>query len=202
MAAKLKLASNLCPFSRLSDRFVPAGYTEGYDLPRQLDMLAQIEGIDGMALGWPCHFGDAAAVKRALDDTRPRHLHHRYRHLYRRQVQTGLALQPRPEDSPRGHRPHQGDDRRGRRIRLARHQSLAWPRRLSSTSSRAIMPTPGNGSKKGFRRSPSTTRGPHQHRAEVQGAPCPRVPGQYRHGADAGQQDQQAARRHHPGFRP
>ena len=61
--------SNLCPFSRLSDRFVPGGYTEGYDLSHQLAMLSQVKGITGVALAWPCHFHDPAAVKRALDDT-------------------------------------------------------------------------------------------------------------------------------------
>jgi len=70
MTTKLKLASNLCPFSRLSDRFVTGGYTEGYELPRQLEMLARIEGIDGTGLAWPCHFQDPAAVKRAFASSR------------------------------------------------------------------------------------------------------------------------------------
>ena len=66
----IKLGSNLCPFSRLSDRFVPGGYTEGYELPRQLEMLSQVEGVAGVAMAWPCQFQDAAALKRALDGSR------------------------------------------------------------------------------------------------------------------------------------
>ena len=62
----MKLASNLAPFSRLSDRFVPGGYGEGLDFPRQLEALAAIEGIDGVALGWPCQFQDGAALRELL----------------------------------------------------------------------------------------------------------------------------------------
>ena len=69
MTADLKLGSNLCPFSRLSDRFVPGGYTEGHELPKQLEMLARVDGILGVGLAWPCQFQDPAAVRRALDDT-------------------------------------------------------------------------------------------------------------------------------------
>src|ERR1035437_203023 len=50
----LKLGSNLCPFSRLSDRFVTTGYCQGYKLEKQLEMLSRIKGISGVAYGWPC----------------------------------------------------------------------------------------------------------------------------------------------------
>ena len=66
MNGTLKLASNLCPFARLSDRFVTAGYTEGYDFRRQVTMLAEIDGISGTGFGWPCPH--AAAMKRAMDE--------------------------------------------------------------------------------------------------------------------------------------
>ena len=69
MTDEMKLGSNLCPFSRLSDRFVPSGYTEGYELPKQLEMLAEIDGISGVGMAWPCQFSDPATVKRALGET-------------------------------------------------------------------------------------------------------------------------------------
>ncbi len=69
MTAPVKLGSNLCPFSRLSDRFVPGGYIEGYPLERQFEMLAEVEGIAGVALAWPCHFHDPSAVRRSLEHT-------------------------------------------------------------------------------------------------------------------------------------
>jgi xylose isomerase len=69
MTAGVKLSSNLCPFSRLSDRFVPGGYTDDHDLPRQLEMLSRIDGITGVGLGWPGNFEDPAMVRRALDAT-------------------------------------------------------------------------------------------------------------------------------------
>ena len=51
--AGLRLASNLVPFARLSDRFVPSGYRQGHSFERQMEMLSSIEGITGVALGYP-----------------------------------------------------------------------------------------------------------------------------------------------------
>ncbi len=68
MSETFKLASNLTPFARLCDRFVAGGYGEGYDFRRQLELLSGIEGIDGVALGWPCQFHDGAALRTLLAD--------------------------------------------------------------------------------------------------------------------------------------
>ncbi len=68
MTLDIKLGSNLCPFSRLSDRFVPSGYTQGYELAKQLEMVGKIDGVSGVGMAWPCQFPDAVTVKRALDD--------------------------------------------------------------------------------------------------------------------------------------
>jgi len=67
MSYKLKLASNLAPFSRLRDRFVTGGYGEGYAFERQLELLAGLEGLAGVALAWPCQYQDGAALKRTLE---------------------------------------------------------------------------------------------------------------------------------------
>ena len=53
MSYKYKLASNLVPFSRVSDRFVSSGYHEGYELSKKLEMAAAIDGITGAAGYWP-----------------------------------------------------------------------------------------------------------------------------------------------------
>lgn len=68
MSSDFRLASNLAPFSRLCDRFVPGGYTEGYEFEKQLEMLSRIDGIDGVALAWPCQFQDGSALKKTLAD--------------------------------------------------------------------------------------------------------------------------------------
>ena len=68
MAAKLKLASNLCPFSRLCDRFIPDGYTEDYELHKKLEMLAEIDGISGTGFGWPGPFKNGTEIKKLLGD--------------------------------------------------------------------------------------------------------------------------------------
>ncbi len=68
MNAGLKLAANLVPFSRMCDRFVPEGYTQGFPLEKQVEMLAAVEGIDGADIGWPCGLPDGAALKRLLMD--------------------------------------------------------------------------------------------------------------------------------------
>ena len=68
MSVTFPLASNLAPLSRLCDRFVPSGYTEGYAFEKQLDMLASIDGIDGIGIGFPCAAaGTGAELKRILD---------------------------------------------------------------------------------------------------------------------------------------
>lgn len=67
MPTPFKLASNLVPFSRLSDRFVPSGYTDDHPLDRKLEMLAAVDGIDGVGLGYPCPpFRSGAEVHRRL----------------------------------------------------------------------------------------------------------------------------------------
>jgi len=68
MSTDFKLASNLCPFSRLSDRFVPSGYSEGHEFRKQLEQLAAIEGIKGVAIGWPSQFQKGVALKKILAD--------------------------------------------------------------------------------------------------------------------------------------
>ena len=68
MTVELKLASNLAPFSQLCDRFVPSGYGEGYEFQKQLEMLSQVDGIDGVALAWPCQFQDGAELKKMIAD--------------------------------------------------------------------------------------------------------------------------------------
>jgi len=68
MKNPLKLASNLAPFSRLSDRFVPSGYTDDHDFEQKLEMLAAVEGIDGIGLGYPCPpFKTGAELRKVLD---------------------------------------------------------------------------------------------------------------------------------------
>ena len=62
----IKLASNLAPFSRLTDRFVPGGYCDGYEFNKKLEMLRAVDGIQGVALGWPGPYESGAALKRTL----------------------------------------------------------------------------------------------------------------------------------------
>jgi sugar phosphate isomerase/epimerase len=53
MSDRFKLASNLIPFSRICDRFVADGYTDGDAFETQLEKLSAIDGIDGIAIGFP-----------------------------------------------------------------------------------------------------------------------------------------------------
>ena len=70
MSTEIKLASNLVPFSQVSDRFVPSGYKGEYELRKKLDMIKAVEGINAVAIGWPwpspCR--DSAALKKMLDE--------------------------------------------------------------------------------------------------------------------------------------
>ena len=68
MSVRFRLASNLVPFSRICDRFVPSGYCEGYELSKQLEMLSAIDGIDGIGIGYPCSgVASGADLKKLLD---------------------------------------------------------------------------------------------------------------------------------------
>lgn len=62
----MRIASNLAPFSRLSDRFVPSGYTDGHSLEESIGLLAEIKGIEGAAIGWPCGLASGADLGRLL----------------------------------------------------------------------------------------------------------------------------------------
>ena len=53
MKNPIKLASNLVPFSKVCDRFVPSGYTEDYAFEKKLEMLSAIDGIEGIGFGYP-----------------------------------------------------------------------------------------------------------------------------------------------------
>jgi xylose isomerase len=68
MDSAFRLATNLAPFSRLSDRFVPRGYGEGYAFEKQLELVSGIEGIAGVALAWPCQFENGATLRRQLGE--------------------------------------------------------------------------------------------------------------------------------------
>jgi xylose isomerase len=67
MSDEFKLASNSAPFSRLCDRFVTTGYSDDYSLDQKLGMVAAIDGIHGVGLGWPCGFRNGTEVKKLLD---------------------------------------------------------------------------------------------------------------------------------------
>jgi len=56
MDSEFKLATNLTPYSRVSDRFVTARYTEEYEFNKKLEMVAAVDGIMGIDLAWPCQF--------------------------------------------------------------------------------------------------------------------------------------------------
>lgn len=68
MAARLKLGTNLCPFMKLSDRFVTSGYTRSLPLEKALRAVARIKGIHGAAYGWPCRFKKPRDLRKLFDD--------------------------------------------------------------------------------------------------------------------------------------
>jgi len=67
MDNEFKLATNLTPFSRTSDRFVTAGYTQEYEFNKKLEMVAAVDGIMGVDMSWPCQFPSGATMKKTLD---------------------------------------------------------------------------------------------------------------------------------------
>lgn len=63
---EIKLASNVVPFMKMRDRFVAEGYNEGFGPEKQLECIAAVKGISGVAYGWPCHYKSSAELKKAL----------------------------------------------------------------------------------------------------------------------------------------
>lgn len=61
---KIKLASNVVPFMKMRDRFVPEGYNEGYDLEKQLELISSVRGISGVPYGWPCKYKSGAELRK------------------------------------------------------------------------------------------------------------------------------------------
>jgi len=59
----LRIDSNLAPFSPCVDRFVTSGYREAVSFERQLELLAGVPGIVGVALDYPTQFGDGVALR-------------------------------------------------------------------------------------------------------------------------------------------
>ena len=64
----VKLGSNLVPFAKLRDRFVPDGYTDGCDVREGLERLAAIDGVAGVGFGWPGAFQTPAELRTAADN--------------------------------------------------------------------------------------------------------------------------------------
>ena len=59
----LRIDSNLAPFSPCADRFVTGGYREPVPFERQLELLAAVPGIVGVALDYPTQFTDGLALR-------------------------------------------------------------------------------------------------------------------------------------------
>lgn len=68
MEPKLKIDAATTAFSSCADRFVKAGYREAGDFARQLEQLAAVDGLVGVALDYPSQYDDPAILRRMLDD--------------------------------------------------------------------------------------------------------------------------------------
>ncbi len=63
----LKIDTGTTSFSSCADRFVKGGYKEQFPFERQLEMIAAIEGITGVALDYPSQYEDPVALLALLD---------------------------------------------------------------------------------------------------------------------------------------
>jgi len=67
MDGTLKIDTATTSFSSCADRFVKGGYKEQFPFERQLEMIASVEGITGVALDYPSQYEDPAALRALLD---------------------------------------------------------------------------------------------------------------------------------------
>jgi xylose isomerase len=62
----LKIDSALTSFSACSDRFVRKGYRDAVELEKQLELAAQVQGLQGIAFDYPTQFADPIRTKALL----------------------------------------------------------------------------------------------------------------------------------------
>ena len=67
MEFDLRIDAATTSFSTCADRFVKGGYKEVIPFPRQLELLASVPGITGVALDYPSQYDDPAALRALLD---------------------------------------------------------------------------------------------------------------------------------------
>ena len=67
MEFDLRIDAATTSFSTCADRFVKGGYKEVVPFPRQLELLASVPGIIGVALDYPSQYDDPAALRALLD---------------------------------------------------------------------------------------------------------------------------------------
>ncbi|MEN6546941.1 MAG: sugar phosphate isomerase/epimerase family protein [Armatimonadia bacterium] len=67
MEFDLRIDAATTSFSTCADRFVKSGYKEAISFPRQLELLASVPGITGVALDYPSQYDDPVALRALLD---------------------------------------------------------------------------------------------------------------------------------------
>lgn len=68
MVPRLNIDAATTAFSSCADRFVKGGYRETGDFAHQLEQMARVEGLVGVALDFPSQYDDPAVLRRLLDD--------------------------------------------------------------------------------------------------------------------------------------
>lgn len=68
MEYDLEIDAATTAFSSCADRFVKGGYKQQHEFERQLEMLAGVEGITGVALDFPTQYDDPAKLRQQLDE--------------------------------------------------------------------------------------------------------------------------------------
>lgn len=68
MGYDLRIDAATTSFSSCADRFVKGGYREQPPFERQLELLASVDGIAGVALDFPSQYDDPGLLRALLDD--------------------------------------------------------------------------------------------------------------------------------------
>ncbi len=67
MNGVLKIDTATTSFSSCADRFVKGGYKQQFPFEQQLEMIASVDGITGVALDYPSQYEDPAALRALID---------------------------------------------------------------------------------------------------------------------------------------
>lgn len=65
---EIKIDASFCVLSPCADRYVLQGYRDAIPFEQQIEEMAKVEGVNGVALGYPLPYDDPAELKKRVEE--------------------------------------------------------------------------------------------------------------------------------------